>query len=88
VPMACEVNGVDKAGIVARIARALADHGVNVTALKTQSRPGPETGTPMFTMRIEMTVPAELDRLVLRERLERVAADLRVDLVLTEPTAS
>jgi len=70
------------------VARALADHGVNVTALKTQSRPGPETGTPMFTMRIEMTVPAELDRLVLRERLERVAADLRVDLVLTEPTAS
>src|SRR5437667_20410 len=85
VPMACEVNGVDKAGIVARIARTLADHGVNITALKTQSRPGPETGTPMFTMRIEMGVPAELDRRVLRERLERVAADLRVDLVLCDP---
>ncbi len=84
MPMACEVHGVDKAGIVARIARTLADHGVNVTALKTQSRPGPETGTPMFTMRIEMTVPAVLDRQVLRERLERVAADLRVDLVLTD----
>lgn len=84
LPMVCEVHGVDKAGIVARIARTLADHGVNVTALKTQSRPGPETGTPMFTMRIEMAVPAELERRVLRERLERVAADLRVDLVLSE----
>src|SRR5213596_2938992 len=88
VPMACEVNGVDKAGIVARIARTLADHGVNITALKTQSRPGPETGTPMFTMRIEMGVPLELDRRVLRERLERVAADLRVDLVLSDPGPS
>src|SRR5947199_5670362 len=46
VAMACEVDGVDKAGIVARIARTLADHRVNITALKTQSRPGPETGTP------------------------------------------
>jgi len=84
VAMACEVSGVDKAGIVARIARTLADHGVNITALGTRSRPGAETGTPMFTMRIEMAVPAELDRRVLRERLERVAADLRVDLMLTD----
>ena len=83
-PMVCEVNGVDKAGIVARIARALADQGVNITALKTQARPGAETGTPMFAMRIEMAVPAELDRRVLRERLERVAADLRVDLTLAD----
>ena len=84
VALECEVSGVDKAGIVARVARTLADHGVNVTALQTQSRPGPETGTPMFTMRIQMAVPAELDRRVLRERLERVAADLRVDLTLAE----
>jgi len=84
VPMVCEVNGVDQAGIVARVSRTLADQHVNVTALQTQSRPGPESGTPMFTMRIRMAVPAELDRDVLRERLERVAADLRVDLTLRE----
>ena len=84
VPMICEVNGVDQAGIVARVSRTLADQHVNVTALQTQSRPGPESGTPMFTMRISMAVPAELDRAVLRERLERVAADLRVDLTLRE----
>jgi glycine cleavage system transcriptional repressor len=84
VAMECEVNGVDQAGIVARVSRTLADHGVNVTALQTQSRPGAESGTPMFTMRIRMAVPAELDQRVLRERLERVASDLRVDLTLRE----
>ena len=31
-----------------------------------------------------MAVPAELERRVLRERLERVAADLRVDLALSD----
>jgi glycine cleavage system transcriptional repressor len=88
VPAECEVTGVDKAGIVARVARTLADHGVNITALQTQSRPGPETGTPMFTMRIRMAVPAALDRRVLRERLERVAADLRVDVTLVDSAES
>src|SRR5438477_2828239 len=82
VQMECEVHGVDKAGIVARVARTLADHGVNITALQTQSGPGPETGTPMFTMRIRMAVPAALDQGVLRERLERIAAELRVDVTL------
>ena len=83
VEMECEVHGVDKAGIVARVARTLADHGINITALQTQSRPGPETGTPMFTMRIRMAAPPGLDRTALRERLDRVASELRVDLTLS-----
>jgi glycine cleavage system transcriptional repressor len=87
VPMECVVTGVDKAGIVARVSRALADHGVNVTALQTQARPGAETGTPMFTMRIQMAVPPAADRHRLRERLEQVASELRVDLTLAERPA-
>jgi len=83
-PMECAVTGVDKAGIVARVARVLADHGVNITALSTQSRPEPESGTPIYTMRIQMTVPRTVDRQALRAELERVAADLRVDLALAD----
>jgi glycine cleavage system transcriptional repressor len=82
VPMECAVSGVDKAGIVARVARTLAEQDVNITALHTQARPEPETGTPLFTMRIRMAVPAALDRRALRERLEQVAGELRVDLTL------
>src|SRR5207244_425550 len=78
------VTGVDKAGIVARVARVLAGRGVNVTALSTQSRPEPETGTPIYTMRIRMAVPRAVDRRALRTELERVAAELRVELTLTE----
>jgi len=84
VSMECVVTGVDKAGIVARVARTLADHGVNITDLRTQSRPEPESGTPIYTMRIQMTVPPEVDRQALRGSLERVAAELRVDLSLAE----
>jgi glycine cleavage system transcriptional repressor len=80
----CVVTGVDKAGIVARVARTLADHGVNITALQTQSRPEPESGTQIFTMRIRMAVPPTLDRRALRERLEQVASELCVDVTLTD----
>ncbi|TMA55043.1 MAG: hypothetical protein E6J76_00180 [Deltaproteobacteria bacterium] len=83
-PLECVVSGVDKAGIVARVARTLADHRINVTALSTQARPEAETGTPLFTMRIEMAVPAGVDRRVLQERLEQVASELRVELTLAE----
>jgi glycine cleavage system transcriptional repressor len=85
--MECTVTGVDKAGIVARVARALADHGVNITALHTQARPEPESGTPMFTIRIEMAVPLDVDCRALRARLEEVAAELRVELTLADRPA-
>lgn len=87
VPMTCTVTGVDKAGIVARVARTLALHGINVTDLKTQSRPGAESGTPIFTMQIAMDVPQSVDRRTLGRELERVASELCVELVLGERPA-
>ncbi len=76
----CVVTGVDKAGIVARVARTLAEHGANVTDLHTELRPEPESGTPMYTMRIQLLVPPSGDPRALRAALERVATELRVDL--------
>jgi glycine cleavage system regulatory protein len=58
--------------------------GVNITALSTQSRPEPESGTPIFTMRIDMAAPPGTDRRALRDRLERVAAELHVELQLSD----
>jgi glycine cleavage system transcriptional repressor len=86
--MTCTVTGVDKAGIVARVARTLADHGANVTNLKTQARRGAESGTPIFTMQIEMDVPARVDRRALARDLERVAGELCVELALAERPAA
>jgi glycine cleavage system transcriptional repressor len=79
-PLECVVTGVDKAGIVARVARTVADHGANILDLQSELRPEPETGTPMYTMRLRLVVPPQRDPRVLREALEKVAAELRVDL--------
>jgi len=82
--MECTVTGVDKAGIVARVARTLADQGVNITDLRTESRPEPESGTPIYTMRMKMTAPPGIDRRALQSKLDAAAGDLRVDVVLAD----
>jgi glycine cleavage system transcriptional repressor len=84
VSMTCTVTGIDKAGIVARVARTLERHGANVTNLTTQARPGAESGTPVFTMQIAMDVPRGVDRRTLARELERVASELSVELALRE----
>lgn len=75
-------TGLDKAGIVARVSRCLADHGISIRQMETQSRPEPESGAPFYTMRIEMDVPAGVDEGLLRERLDAIGRELYVDVAL------
>jgi glycine cleavage system transcriptional repressor len=82
--LTCSVTGVDRAGIVARVARTLERHGVNVVDLKTQARRGAESGTPIFTMQIVLDVPRTADRRVLARELDRVASELAVEIALAE----
>jgi glycine cleavage system transcriptional repressor len=74
--------GVDKAGIVARIARCLANHGINITQMSTASRPEPGTGTPIYSMQIRMEVPEDVPQPALERELEDIAAALHIDLTL------
>ena len=77
-----QATGVDKAGIVARVARCLADHGINITHMQTHSRPEPGSGTAIYTMRIHMDVPAQVGISALCERLERIADELHIHIDL------
>jgi glycine cleavage system transcriptional repressor len=81
-----QVVGVDKAGIVANVARCLAEHRINISQMATQSRPEPGTGTPIFTMQITMDVPSAVTIGVLRQRLDAIANQLLVELTLRPVT--
>ena len=80
-------EGVDKAGIVARICRVLADHDINITDLRSQSSPQAQTGTLIYTLRISLDVPPSVDLEGLRRTLDDVAADLQVDVSLARVAA-
>lgn len=79
---ALQAVGADKAGIVAKLSRCLADHRVNIAQMQTQSRREPESGAPVYTVQIAMDVPREVEEQMLRERLEGVARELCVDVTL------
>lgn len=76
-----EAAGEDRAGIVAGICGVLAEHGVNIVELDTQSRPGPG-GAPQYEMTIRAEVPDAVDPRALREALLREAERLVLDVAL------
>ena len=83
--MSLDLVGLDRPGIVREISRELADHGVNIEELVTDRTSAPMSGELLFRSRALVAVPAELDPARLRERLERLAGDLMVQVTLAEP---
>jgi glycine cleavage system regulatory protein len=77
-----EFVGQDRPGIVRQISHALARHGVNVEELSTECASAPMSGETLFKAQARLFVPATCDLTVLRAELERIAADLVVDVSL------
>ncbi|HUI24607.1 MAG TPA: ACT domain-containing protein [Candidatus Kryptonia bacterium] len=75
--------GVDQAGIVAKVSRCLADREINITDMRTHSRPEPGSGTAIYTMRIQMDMPQGVDEAGLRRDLDRIAGELHIDITVS-----
>ncbi len=78
------IVGQDQPGIVRQISHALASRGVNVEDLQTECVSAPMSGESLFRARALVQVPASCDEAELRRDLERIAADLIVDVALRE----
>ena len=79
-----ELVGQDRPGIVREISRSLAALQVNVEELRTWRHPAPMSGEMLFSAVARLALPASVPLETLRERLERIASDLMVDLNLGE----
>ncbi len=75
-----ELVGQDRPGIVHQITRVLAAHRVNVEELTTECVEAPMAGGMLFQARAQLHIPADADMAVVRGDLEKIAADLMVDL--------
>lgn len=75
-------QGVDKAGIVAGVARCLADRKVLISDLRGRVTPMPESGTPLYTLTLRMLVPTQTDTGELACALSRVGDRLDVEVAL------
>ena len=82
-PMALlEIVGQDRPGIVREISRVLASQGVNVEELSTECTSAPMSGETLFKASAKLQIPPTCNSVALRRELEKIAADLFVDVTL------
>lgn len=81
---ALELVGQDRPGIVRQISSALARQGVNVEELETECGSAPMSGETLFQAKAKLLIPDTCNAAELRRELEKIAADLVVDLVFQE----
>ena len=83
-----EIMGQDRPGIVRQISHALAEFGVNVEELHTECSSAAMSGETLFKARARLTIPPSCRIEQLRQTLEKIAADLIVEISLeTTPPA-
>ena len=71
---------MDHPGIVHRLAQAVARRTINILELSSQTAPAPVSGTPVFSLEMKVSVPAEHKPSVLREELRRLGEEEGADV--------
>jgi len=82
-----EIVGQDRPGIVRQLSHALADFGVNVEELHTECVSAAMSGETLFRARAKLSIPESCNVAELRRTLEKIAADLIVDISWAEAPA-
>jgi glycine cleavage system regulatory protein len=77
-----EIVGQDRPGIVRQISHTLAEFAVNVEELHTECSSAAMSGETLFKARAVLHIPASCNISELRQKLERIAADLIVEISL------
>lgn len=83
-----EIIGHDRPGIVREISAALARAGVNVEEFSSEVASAPMSGEALFKARARLHLPEGCDLAAMKKDLEKIAADLLVDVALAEHCGS
>jgi len=79
-----EIIGADRPGIVREITSALARAGVNVEEFSSEISSAPMSGENLFKATARLQLPEGCDLGALKKDLEKIAADLLVDVSFAE----
>lgn len=83
-----ELVGQDRPGILRSVSGVFAQHGVNVEELASERVSAPMGGGTLFQARATVWVPDRVKLSEVRSDLERIAADLMVDLKIRPATGA
>jgi glycine cleavage system regulatory protein len=79
-----EIIGADQPGIVREITSALARAGVNVEEFSSELTSAPMSGESLFKASARLQLPDKCDLGALKKDLEKIAADLLVDVSFSD----
>jgi len=79
-----EIVGHDRPGIVREITSALARAGVNVEEFSSEVASAPMSGETLFKAAARLQLPDGCNLAALKKELEKIAADLLVDVSFAE----
>lgn len=82
LPYSVEVVSMDHPGIVHSIAEFFSGRDINIEDLVTGSYAAAHTGTPMFSLTMTVSIPADVHISELREQFMDFCDDLNLDAVI------
>jgi glycine cleavage system regulatory protein len=82
-PVSLRILGNDRPGIVREVSGVLQAHGISIEKIDTETRDAAMAGGRLFEASVTAEVPASADLDALRADLERLTAELQVDITLT-----
>jgi glycine cleavage system transcriptional repressor len=86
LPYKLAASCMDHPGIVHRISGVLRSLEVNIESMETRTYSAPVSGTTLFRLEAELSVPARTNINELRERLSEVQREENIDIELTGKT--
>ena len=86
VPYMIETVSLDSSGIVHAVTSLLSQEKINIEELETDAESAPFTGSPMFNMRILITLEGPERAAQLQETLQQLAYDRDLDIVFKSLT--
>ena len=82
LPYRLTASCLDHPGIVYHISGLLRSLGVNIESMETKTYSAPVSGTPLFQLEAELAVPARINIVEVRERLDELQGEQNIDIEL------
>ena len=79
IPYEVEVVALDHPGIVNEVAKFFSEQGLNIENMETDCYAAAHTGTPMFSINMVVSLPADISIAQLRDDFTEFCDDLNLD---------
>jgi glycine cleavage system transcriptional repressor len=83
LPYRLTASCMDHPGIVYQLSAILSSMGVNIESMETKTYAAPVSGTPIFQLEADLSVPTRTNIGALRERFAEIQKEENIDIDLT-----